>query len=368
MSRRTNPEIILVVGLARHLFHRWERRLASVDRNRVVRPFDWGVDWIPVAERDRVDHDAPSLVVRAWAERAMRNSDAWFAVDPAPGYGTAALPAGAKPGERMVTFESGVTTPHRENNTVYARYFPATPKPRVDGTPAARRAVVVTAQWNADEDGHVGLCRLLQRIGISALRMTLPYHDRRRPPGLERADYLVSSNVAQTLQVCRQAVVDMRRGVAWLDQQGYERIGLLGTSIGSCLSMLTGTHEPLVKAMALNHVSPWFADVVWEGLSTAHVRAGMEGHIDLPRLREMWRPISPQSYMHRIANRPSLLVYALYDLSFPLHLSRDVAREFKKHNPPTRIRVLPCGHYTTGVAPFKYLDGYYLARFLHKEL
>jgi pimeloyl-ACP methyl ester carboxylesterase len=174
--------------------------------------------------------------------------------------------------------------------------------------------------------------------------------------------------VAQTLQVCRQAVVDMRRGVAWLDQQGYERIGLLGTSIGSCLSMLTGTHEPLVKAMALNHVSPWFADVVWEGLSTAHVRAGMEGHIDLPRLREMWRPISPQSYMHRIANRPSLLVYALYDLSFPLHLSRDVAREFKKHNPPTRIRVLPCGHYTTGVAPFKYLDGYYLARFLHKEL
>ena len=368
MSRRTNPEIILVVGLACHLFHRWERRLASVDRNRVVRPFDWGVDWIPVAERDRVDHDAPSLVVRAWAERAMRNSDAWFAVDPAPGYGTAALPAGAKPGERMVTFESGVTTPHRENNTVYARYFPATPKPRVDGTPAARRAVVVTAQWNADEDGHVGLCRLLQRIGISALRMTLPYHDRRRPPGLERADYLVSSNVAQTLQVCRQAVVDMRRGVAWLDQQGYERIGLLGTSIGSCLSMLTGTHEPLVKAIALNHVSPWFADVVWEGLSTAHVRAGMEGHIDLPRLREMWRPISPQSYMHRIANRPSLLVYALYDLSFPLHLSRDVAREFKKHNPPTRIRVLPCGHYTTGVAPFKYLDGYYLARFLHKEL
>jgi len=368
MSRRTNPEIILVVGLACHLFHRWERRLASVDRNRVVRPFDWGVDWIPVAERDRVDHDDPSLVVRAWAERAMRNSDAWFGVDPAPGYGTAALPAGAKPGERMVTFESGVTTPHGENNIVYARYFPATPKPRADGTRAARRAVVVTAQWNADEDGHVGLCRLLQRIGISALRMTLPYHDRRRPPGLERADYLVSSNVAQTLQVCRQAVVDMRRGVAWLDQQGYERIGLLGTSIGSCLSMLTGTHEPLVKAMALNHVSPWFADVVWEGLSTAHVRAGMEGHIDLPRLREMWRPISPQSYMHRIANRPSLLVYALYDLSFPLHLSRDVAREFKKHNPPTRIRVLPCGHYTTGVAPFKYLDGYYLARFLHKEL
>ena len=152
------------------------------------------------------------------------------------------------------------------------------------------------------------------------------------------------------------------------DEQGYERIGLLGTSLGSCLSMLTATDEPPVKAMALNHASPRFADVIWEGLSTAHVRAGMEGHIDLPRLREMWRPISPQSYMHRIANRPSLLVYALYDRWFPLHLSRDIAREFQRHNPPTRIRVLPCGHDTSGVAPFKYLDGFYLARFLHKEL
>lgn len=368
MSRCTNPEIMLVVGLAGALFHRWERQLASVDRNRVVRPFDWGVNWIPEAERDHVDHDDHSLVVRAWVERAMQDSDAWFAVEPARIYGTSDLPADARPGERMVTFESGLTTPDAENNTVYTRYFPAAPKPRADGTPATRRAVVVTAQWNADEDGHVGLCRLLQRIGMSALRLTLPYHERRKPPELARADYIVSSNLAQTLQVCRQAVVDMRRAVAWLDQQGYERIGLLGTSLGSCLSMLTATHEPLVKVMALNHVSPWFADVIWEGLSTKHVRAGMEGHIDLPGLREIWRPISPQSYMDRIANRPSLLVYGLYDLSFPLHLSRDAARAFRTYNPATRVRVLPCGHYTSGHSPFKYLDAYYLARFLHREL
>ena len=29
------------------LFHAWERRLASVTKDRVVRPFDWGLDWIP---------------------------------------------------------------------------------------------------------------------------------------------------------------------------------------------------------------------------------------------------------------------------------------------------------------------------------
>jgi hypothetical protein len=29
------------------IFHAWERRLASVTKDRVVRPFEWGLDWIP---------------------------------------------------------------------------------------------------------------------------------------------------------------------------------------------------------------------------------------------------------------------------------------------------------------------------------
>jgi len=41
--------------------------------------------------------------------------------------------------------------------------------------------------------------------GMAALRMSLPYHDRRMPPELRRADYIVSSNIVRTLQVCRQA-------------------------------------------------------------------------------------------------------------------------------------------------------------------
>jgi hypothetical protein len=348
------------------LFYKWERKLASVDNNRVVRPFEWGADWLPHDELE--GHEDPSLRVQSYVDRVMEDTDAWYAVEPARDYGTVPPPADAGPDERMITFTSAITTPHDANNTVYLRYFPASPKPRPDGRPAPRRAVVVMAQWNADEGGHVGLCKLLVKLGISAVRITLPYHDRRMPPELQRADFIVSSNVGQTLQVCRQAVLDTRRAVAWLDQQGYERIGLLGTSLGSCLSMLAGAHEPLVKAMALNHVSPWFADVVWEGLSTAHVRASFEGHLDLPLLRELWRPISPQCHMERIGNRPSLLVYALFDLSFPLHLSRDVVREYRRHGIPTEVRVLPCGHYTTGKAPFKYLDGYYLASFLRRAL
>jgi dienelactone hydrolase len=188
------------------------------------------------------------------------------------------------------------------------------------------------------------------------------------PPELSRADYIVSANVGRTLAVCRQAVVDARRAVMWLAARGYERIGILGTSLGSCLSMLTAAHEPLVRAAALNHVSPLFADVVWGGLSTEHVRAGLEGHISLDDLRRLWLPISPQPHLARMHCTPTLLVYARYDLTFPVALSRRLIRDFRDMRLPHQVVVLPCGHYSTGVSPFKWLDGYVLTKFLHAAL
>ena len=117
-------------------------------------------------------------------------------------------------------------------------------------------------------------------------------------------------------------------------------------------------------------MSPWFADVVWHGLSTRHVRQGLDGHIELDRLRHLWRPISPWSHLGRpeLATTRTLLVYARYDLTFPVDLSRTLVEEFARRNLPHEVAVLPCGHYSTGYAPFKFLDGYVLTRFLHKNL
>jgi dipeptidyl aminopeptidase/acylaminoacyl peptidase len=214
----------------------------------------------------------------------------------------------------------------------------------------------------------VALCRLLNRFKVSALRLSMPYHDARMPPDLKRADYIVSANIGRTAQVCRQAVLDARRAIAWLHAQGYTSIGILGTSLGSCLSMLTTAHEPLIKAAALNHISPYFADVVWDGLSTMHVRETLEGNVTLDELRRMWLPISPFPYLDRVRGRHILLVYALYDLTFPVNLSRNLVRAFREQRIDHRLMVLPCGHYSTGVSPFKWVDGLTLCRFLSRRL
>ena len=156
--------------------------------------------------------------------------------------------------------------------------------------------------------------------------------------------------------------------VAWLTAHGYERVGIMGTSLGSCLAMLTMAHEPAIRAGAFNHVSPYFADVVWRGLSTWHVREGLEGHITPDALRRVWMPISPWPFIRRVDGRAVLLIYAKYDLTFPVDLSRVFVAEFDAQHVAHEVAVLPCGHYTTGKAPFKYLDGYALARFFLKRL
>ena len=322
--------------------------MAAASTDRIVRPFEWGLDWIndgePIVSESHLER---------WAAQMVASSDEFFALPRCADY---------RLDGDYLSYPSAIVTPHPENNVVRARYFP-------DASPAGRRrAVIVLPQWNSDPGGHIGLCRLLNRFRISALRLSLPYHDDRKPSELKRSDYIVSANIGRTTQVCRQAVLDARRGIAWLAAQGYESIGILGTSLGSCLAMLTAAHEPLLRAAALNHISPFFADVVWSGLSTDHVRRGLDGHIDLERLRRIWMPISPFPYLDRVRDKKILLVYARYDLTFPVELSRMLVDEFRRRGIEHRLAVLPCGHYSTGVTPFKWLDGLTLSRFLARSL
>jgi hypothetical protein len=330
--------------------HAWERRLAAVDTNRRVLPFAWGLDWLSL---DPTNEPLPQILT--WSRDVLANSEEFFTAPSTSDY--------ERSGD-LLRFPSAVETTEPVNNTVVARVFP--PDPRRVGS--RRRAVVVLPQWNSGREGHVGLCRLFARFGMTAVRLTLPYHDERKPHTLERADYIVSPDICRTLMVNRQAVLDARRVVDWLEREGFDHIGIMGTSLGSCLAMLTMSHDRRLQAGAFNHISPYFADVVWRGLSTKHVRAGLETGITLDDLRDCWMPISPFPFIDRVRGRNVLLIYARYDLSFPLDLSRQFIGEFRQRRIPHTEAILPCGHYTTGKAPFKYLDGYALTKFFVKKL
>jgi hypothetical protein len=335
---------------------RWERNLATRDTNRVVRPFDWGSEWLhaigfpafPIGSNGDAADRLPAFVAEALAD-----SDRFFSYTPARDY---RLQNG------RLTFTSPAPSLEPQNNTVHARWLPA-PDDR-------GRVLVVLPQWNSDGEGHIGLAKLLNRFGVSALRMTMAYHAERKPAHLERADYHCSANVGRTIHACRQSVVDARACLDWLEQRGYSRIGILGTSLGSCIAFIAAAHDRRVRAGIFNHVSMYFSDVVWTGLSTQNVRQGFGGHVTQDELRRYWSVISPASYLTRLRGRDlrSLLIWARYDTTFLPVYSQQVVESFRTLALPHQVFTLPCGHYTTGQYPFNVMDGLAMCRFAARNL
>jgi Alpha/beta hydrolase domain containing 18 len=359
--------------------HNWETRLSSVDNNRVVRPLEWGIEWTrawPCRNGSLPAETAGECerYLREYNGRAVSSSDEFFAYRPPEDFqlekrplevfSTRAVPdpklerkVRGRYGE-FLRFTSPVSTPYAENNRANARWFPA------KGT----SAMVLVPHWNSDAIAYSSLCRILNRLGISVLRLSMPYHDIRQPAETGRADYAVSANIGRTLDAARQAVIDIRSCLDWLKREGYCHLGIAGTSLGSCYSFLAAAHDSRIQVAAFNHASTYFADVVWHGQSTRHIRRGLEPYIDLPRLRSLWTAISPMSYFEQFARFPrkNLIVYAKYDLTFLPEFSRQTVGEFERRGLNPTVAVLPCGHYSSGESPYKYLDGWHLASFLAK--
>jgi Alpha/beta hydrolase domain containing 18 len=389
----------------------WETRLTTRDENRVVRPLEWGFDWLtPFIEQAGLTARVERLVTAGSAESAMVEVNEAILADSARFFGyerprdfrleerhPMLFPTNVRPEtlERdarirslaedgklaratFLRFTSPERTSYPENDLVNARWYPADPK-KQEGRP--KQAIVVMPQWNADAFSHNALCALFNRFGISALRLSKPYHDIRRPSELERSDFAVSANIGRTLSAARQAVVDIRCCLDWLEEQGYEQFGVLGTSLGSCYAFLASAHDARLRVNAYNHCSVSFGDVVWEGQSTRHIRQALEtAGQTRESLSRLWAGISPVHYYDRFAAlsradaqgvRPAtvkkiLLVYALYDLTFPLEFSLEVVKGFEHEGLEFERKVLPCGHYTTGETPFQYVDGWYLGSFVYR--
>ncbi len=331
---------------------RWEYQLATRDTNRVVRPFDWGLEWLGLAPAN----GNSSAVMSDFARGAVADSTRFFAY---------ATPRDFRLDSGELTFTSPLETPYPENNLVRAAFFPARRSPAAPG-----RAVVVLPQWNADAESHLGLCRLLNRFGITALRMNLAYHGPRKPAEIERADYHVSSNLGRTIHAGRQSTADARACLDWLQSQGYQRLGILGTSLGSCIAFIAAAHDPRISVGVFNHVSMYFSDVVWTGLSTEHIRKGLTETVTQEQLRAYWAVISPASYLDRLQGRDlkSLLIWARHDSTFLPVYSQQVLEYFRRRQLQHDVFTLPCGHYTTGQFPFNILDGMVMCRYLARNL
>jgi hypothetical protein len=192
----------------------WETRLTMRDENRVVRPLEWGFEWVEpfleshgfgaaIPNPDVVrDPDAAEAAMVRINELLIRNGDKFFGyerpkdfrleerhpqlfptnVRPETLAQDAAIKQQAADGKlapaQFLRFTSPERSPYAENDMVNARWYPA---PAHKDPKRPKQAIVVMPQWNSDGFSHNSLCTLFNRMGVSALRLSMPYHDIRRP-------------------------------------------------------------------------------------------------------------------------------------------------------------------------------------------
>src|SRR5215218_6725181 len=107
--------------------HNRERHFAFLNDNRVVRPFEWGTEFI----KENPNGDDPRALFREYSKNTIANSDDFFFAPNVSDY---------KLAESTVTWTSEINTPSPENNTACAKLFPHEKDKKA--------AVVVLPHWN----------------------------------------------------------------------------------------------------------------------------------------------------------------------------------------------------------------------------
>jgi len=328
---------------------RREAELASEDElAKATIPMDWGLDTVALEPSTANPHQQLLNYVIHHQDR----SELYYQPQPTTEYSYSGS---------HLSFPSNLQTETPENNIVQCQVFE---------TRTRSRAVILLPHWNAENNRYNGLASLLRAVGITTLQITLPYHQGRRPPEMSNADYLLSANLGRTIRSVRQAVLDCRLAIDWLEQRGYQHIGLVGSSLGSAIGFVLTAHERRIKTAALLLMGSDFADTVWMSDATRHIQAAIRQVLTLAELRQIWSVISPTAYAAKLRNRPLrvLVVSGREDRVCHPHLTQQGIDALTQEEVDYEWKAWSCGHYTLGAVPYKFYLAAQLVRFLRRTL
>jgi pimeloyl-ACP methyl ester carboxylesterase len=151
-------------------------------------------------------------------------------------------------GKYEFRFRSRISTPWANNNVVYGRLY------RAGKNWTERPSVLLVHGWNGELGYHFQfpyLARLLNRLGVNAVMIELPYHARRRPGSLGAINNFISHDLVRMLEATQQAMSDLRDVLGWLRAQGSPLVGVWGISLGAWLSGLVAAHDREVRFAVL---------------------------------------------------------------------------------------------------------------------
>ena len=211
-----------------------------------------------------------------------------------------------------VKFPSPVETPHPKNNMVHCEYF----RPLGGGK---HPGVIVLHILGGDFDLARLFCRSLASEGTAALFLKMPYYGPRRDPGSPAR--MVSIDPNETVRGMTQAILDIRRGTAWLaaqDEIDADQLGIMGISLGGITSALAVSVEPRLQKACLLLAGGDIGKVAWESRELAKLREKwIAGGGTQESLRELIQVIDPVTYAPQARGKKILMLNARNDEVIP---------------------------------------------------
>lgn len=213
-----------------------------------------------------------------------------------------------------VTFPSPVKTAEElnNNNTVHCEYY----RSRQTGP---RPAVIVLHILGGDFPLARVFANSLAQHGVHALFLKMPYYGERRDPQSPRR--MVSPDPRETVSGMTQAVLDIRRGVAWLaarPEVDAGEIGVFGISLGGITAALATTAEPQIKNACLLLAGGDVAKAAWDSAEAKPVRERWLAQGGTrEEFVEILRAVDPVTYAATARDKHILMLNAVSDEVIP---------------------------------------------------
>jgi alpha-beta hydrolase superfamily lysophospholipase len=242
--------------------------------------------------------------------------------------------------EYLEEFPSPLTSPFPPNNTVPLRIFmPVNPGKQVP-------VVLILHYWGAtDLKNERAMAQELNRGNIAAAVMTLPYHLTRTPVGHHSGDLAIEPDPRKMVLTMTQAVLDVRRGVDFLESRtefDHTRIGLAGTSLGALVAELAFGVDDRFSHVAFVLGGANIAHIVWTSSLLVRQRDALirRGFTEA-QLRESIQGIEPLKYLPSRKSAPSLVIGGQYDTV----INQQSTQELIACLTSPRLLWLDTGHY-----------------------
>lgn len=155
------------------------------------------------------------------------------------------------------------------------------------------------------------------RLGVNLAFPVLPLHGSRAINPVASGAGFITGDVANTLHALTQAAWDVRRLVGWLKEEGAERIGLAGMSLGGYTTALIASLEDDIDCAIAGIPAAEFGELTCYHASGRALAIAADANITPERIAAALTPVAPLMLAPRIPREQRFMFAALADRFVP---------------------------------------------------